>query len=576
MNGKIGSFTFVLHTHLPYVITHGKWPHGSDWLNEAAAEVYIPILNILNELLEEGYHPKLSIGISPVLAEQLSDPLFKETFTQYLQEKITAAEKDEIYFYKNGDSHLKSTAQFWINWYTERKKDFCDKYKADLISAFRKLMQNGVLDILTCGATHGYFPLLSQDESIEAQVKVAVDTHKELFGVKPRGIWLPECAYRPRYIWKAPVKTEYLTGEYERQGVEEILAKYGLEFFIIDSAMLLGGKPIGVYLERFGGLKEIWEQHQKQISIRPEEFEKSVYEIYLVDSPNSPISPSVAVFTRDPKTALQVWSGEWGYPGDGNYLEFHKKHHLSGHRYWRVTHSEADLADKLKYVPEAVEERLEAHSSHFVYLVEETLSSYHTMTKKKGILTAPFDTELFGHWWFEGPRFLKKVLQKIENSKLIELTNTSQALDTFKPDKVIQLPEGSWGEGGHHFIWLNENTEWTWKEIYKNEIVFKKIVSKYLDKADEKLTFLLTQTARELLLLQASDWQFLISTQSARKYAEERFFNHNSDFNKLIKFIEQYAETGTLSQDDWEYANECLERNFLFPNIDLKIWKSGN
>lgn len=576
MKQKIGSFTFVLHTHLPYVITHGKWPHGSDWLNEAAAEVYIPFLNILNELLEEGYHPKLSIGISPVLAEQLSDPLFKETFTHYLQEKILAAERDEIYFYKNGDAHLKSTAQFWIRWYTERKKDFCEKYNADLISAFRKLMEVGVLDILTCGATHGYFPLLSQDESIEAQVKVAIDTHKKLFGIKPRGIWLPECAYRPRYLWKPPVKTDYVINECERKGIEEILAKYGIEFFIIDSAMLLGGKPIGVYLERFGGLKEIWEQHQKQVSIRAEEFEKSVYEIYLVDSPNSPLSPSVAVFTRDPKTALQVWSGDWGYPGDGNYLEFHKKHHLSGHRYWRVTHSEADLADKLKYDPEAVEERLESHSSHFVYLVEETLRSYYETTKNKGILTAPFDTELFGHWWFEGPRFLKKVLMKIENSGTIQLTNTSLALDEYVPSKVVQLPEGSWGEGGHHFIWLNENTEWTWKEIYKNERVFKELVSKYLDDADEKLTFLLTQAARELLLLQASDWQFLISTQSARRYAEERFANHNSDFNRLVNFIIQYAEEGYISQTDWEYANECLERNFIFPQIDLKIWKSGN
>lgn len=569
---SFGNFLFVLHTHLPYVVTHGKWPHGSDWLNEAAAETYIPILNMLGEMLDEGYHPKLSMGISPVLAEQLADPVFKDSFVHYLDEKNTAAKKDEKYFQTNGDTHLKQTAKFWIDWYSERKNDFVHKYNSDLISAFRKLLESGVLDIMTCGATHGYFPLLSHDSSIDAQVKVAIETHKRHFGVKPRGIWLPECAYRPRYKWKPPVKVQGLAEEYERQGVEEILAENGIKYFVIDSAMLLGGKPIGVYLERFGGLKKIWEQHEKQISIREEEFEKSVYDLYLVDSPDSKLSPSVAVFTRDPKTSLQVWSGDYGYPGDGAYLEFHKKHHLSGHRYWRVTHSDADLADKLKYEPENIEAKLESHSSHFVDIVTETLKENFAKTKTIGVLTSPFDTELFGHWWFEGPRFLKKVLMKLEKSPHVNLTNAATEFDARQPDKVIQLPEGSWGEGGHHFIWLNENTSWTWKKIYQNEILFKQTVKKYFTSADDKMQFLLTQAARELLLLQASDWQFLISTQAAKNYAEERFSNHDSDFNRLLKTAITYADTGMIPDADWEYANECLERNVIFPNIDLKIW----
>ncbi|MDI6778906.1 MAG: DUF1957 domain-containing protein [Bacteroidota bacterium] len=568
-----GSFLFVLHTHLPYVITHGKWPHGSDWLNEAAAETYIPILNMLGELVDEGYHPKLSIGISPVLAEQLADPVFKEGFVYYLDEKISAAKKDTDYFCKNGDEHLNTTAKFWDEWYTSRKHDFVDKYDYNLIAGFRKFSDIGVIDIITCAATHGYFPLLSQDSSIDAQVKIAIETHKRHFGVKPRGIWLPECAYRPRYRWKPPVKVQGLETEYERKGVEELLSENGIEYFVIDSAMLLGGKPIGLYLDRFGGLKQLWEQYEKSASIRQEEFKKSVYDLYLVDSPGSKRLPSVAIFTRDPKTALQVWSGDYGYPGDGQYLEFHKKHHLSGHRYWRVTHSDADLADKLKYEPDKIEERLESHSSHFVHLVNKSLKEHYNTTKTHGVLTAPFDTELFGHWWFEGPRFLKKVLMKIEQSNFVKLSSASAEIDIRKPNKVIQLPEGSWGEGGHHFIWFNSTTEWTWKKIYEDELIMQELAEKYSDTKDEKIRFLLSQAARELLILQASDWQFLISTQSARRYAEERFTNHHSDFIRLVSTANTYANTGVLSDVDWEYANECLERNLLFPEIDLKFWK---
>ena len=95
-----GHFAFVLHSHLPYVLSHGRWPHGTDWLNEAAAETYLPILRILEELITEGYQPKLTIGFSPVLCEQLSDNSFKEEFVGYLNQKIKAAQHDSEEFYK--------------------------------------------------------------------------------------------------------------------------------------------------------------------------------------------------------------------------------------------------------------------------------------------------------------------------------------------------------------------------------------------------------------------------------------------------------------------------------------------
>lgn len=563
-----GGFTFVLHSHLPYVIAHGKWPHGMDWLNEATAETYVPILNIMNELIDEGLTPKLTIGISPVLAEQLNDETFKQEFCHYLQTKIEAAIEDHKQFSKYGNTHLAKLALMWQNFYTQTKIDFEEKYKQDLIGAFRKLLEAGYLDIITCGATHGYFPLLSQDTSIQAQVKMAVKTHKRHFGRPPRGIWLPECAYRPRYTWAAPVESALGQNPYPRKGVDEFISENELEYFIIDSALLKGGKAIGVYVDRFDALKQLWMQYEKEYEIRKEDVEKSYYEIYLVSSSPEGKRP-VAIFTRDPKTGLQVWSGEWGYPGDGWYLDFHKKHFPGGHQYWRVTSANSDLADKWEYEPEKAMERVPENAAHFVSSVKNILKEHFEQTGSKGTLTAPFDAELFGHWWFEGPQFLKQVLKLLSQDPEISLSTCAEQLDEKKPVQVISLPEGSWGEGGYHFIWLNDNTSWTWKHIYEAEIRMQKLVQNLPYKSDYKLEDILKQAARELMLLQASDWQFLISTFAARDYAETRIIEHISSFNKIADLAEKFSKSGELNSGDWKFFNDCKQRDQIFPDIEL-------
>ncbi len=192
-----GYFAFVLHSHLPYVISHGRWPHGTDWLCEAAAETYIPLVRVMNELIGEGYRPKLTIGMSPVLCEQLADNSFKEEFIVYLNQKIKAAERDAEEFHKYGQQNMLKTAHLWERFYRLTLEHF-NNMGQDVIYEFRKLQDAGVLEIMTCGATHGYYPLLSRDESLQAQTKMAVKNYQRHFGRPPRGIWLPECAYRPR------------------------------------------------------------------------------------------------------------------------------------------------------------------------------------------------------------------------------------------------------------------------------------------------------------------------------------------------------------------------------------------
>ncbi len=562
----VGAFTFILHSHLPYVLSHGRWPHGTDWLVEAASETYVPILIMLNQLVSEGISPHITIGISPVLCEQLAHETFKEEFRNYLDIKIKAAVTDKDTFARHGRDSMAALAERWRVFFTESRANFNEKYNGDVISEFRRLQDEGHIEIMTCAATHGYMPLLSHDTTIQAQVKQAVESYNRYFGRKPRGIWLPECAYRPRYKWSPPVESSIGQDAYERKGIEEFLSENGIEYFIVDSALLKGGKAIGVYIDRFEALQKLWGQFEKSYKPRGEDKTRYPQELHLVSSAVEGKKP-VVIFTRDPDTGLQVWSGEHGYPGDGNYLDFHKKHFPGGHRYWRVTSAKSDLADKLEYDPDMAMSRIPENASHFAGLISDTLKDYHKTTGRNGILSAPFDAELFGHWWSEGVQFLGQVMREIHASPDVELTTCSKFLDQQTPTDVISLPEGSWGEGGYHYIWLNEWTEWTWKHIYEDEAKMSELARRYGDRADNKLQDILRQAARELMLETASDWQFLISTWAARDYAEMRLAEHHDAFVKLAEMAERYASGQQLSESDWTYLGDIKKQDDIFPDI---------
>ncbi len=212
---KKGYFSFVLHSHLPYVLGHGKWPHGTDWLNEAAAETYIPILLVCDRLVAKGISPKFTIGISPVLCEQLAHDSFRSEFREYLKQKVDAAGADATEFYRTGQHEYLRLAHNWEDYYNLINDTFNNVYGGNIVDHFRRLQDEGHIEIITCGATHGYLPLLSQDTSCQAQIKQAVASYDRNFGRKPRGIWLPECAYRPAYDWSPPVKVDGLPEHYK-------------------------------------------------------------------------------------------------------------------------------------------------------------------------------------------------------------------------------------------------------------------------------------------------------------------------------------------------------------------------
>lgn len=565
-----GSLVLILHTHLPYVLHHGKWPHGSDWLCEAAAECYIPILNECRALLDEGIIPNITISLSPVVAEQLADPEFPNIFEAYLDEKVAAAEKDLEYFAaRPEEAHYIPLARFWRTWYAARRSDFEERYGRDLIAAFRRLKDEGAIMLQTAGATHGYFPLLGRDESIDAQLGVAVETHRRHFGEDPRGVWMPECAYRPAYDWSPPVPSPHATHG-PRKGVEQLIAAHGFEYTVVDSHLTRGGRPLGVYAWRFESVARALRNGE---SFFPLNESRSMHDLYLISSTGDPDEGMAGIFTRDAETTLRVWSGVYGYPGDPEYLEFHKKHHNSGLRYWRVTDSQIELGAKGEYRPQRITARLRAQAANFVTIVEEKMSAFKSRTGREGTLSAPFDTELFGHWWFEGPRFLGEVLRQLASSSTVRARTASDELAAKDPGIVIRIPEGSWGEGGGHSVWMNENTAWTWPLIYEVEARFHDLLASR-DSSNELQERILRQMGRENLLLQASDWQFLITTESAADYATKRLKEHYDNALFLADCVEQVRSRGALSPEQEEKLAEFEQINRLFSDLRLEHWSN--
>ncbi len=568
MSASSGNFILILHTHLPYVLHHGHWPHGREWLYEAASETYIPILNALHDLVQDGYSPKITISVTPVLAEQLADADFKKGFVDFLYDEIARAENDLEKFTESSSEKLSPTlAQFWVDYYRGILQDFTIRYNNDLIGALRRFQDQGVLEIMTCGATHGYFPLLGTDTSIDGQIKVAIATHEKHFGQKPRGIWLPECGYRPRYEWTPPINSRLGMEPVMRKGIEQILEENDIKYFIVDSSLVESGKSAPMYLGRFANVEKL--RPHDDLPTVPEP--GSVYERYTVKIQGTDQSSTVSVFARDVETSMQVWSSELGYPGGEWYLDFHKKHHESGHRYWRVTSLQSDMGLKSIYQPEKTDAALSIDVSHFIAASEGALENYKQQSGRDGVLTAPFDSELFGHWWFEGPRFLKYFFQQLKGNQKIRPTFATEVVNTIPAKNSMTLPEGSWGAGGNHHVWFNEDVSYMWPVIYNAEVTLKDYAKKYGTSDDAETIRLLKQLIREKLLLESSDWPFLISTLSAIDYAEERFSKHQIRFDMLTLLIGKRSRGIEFTHEDEDFLEIIFKEDVLFADDTIDV-----
>ncbi len=638
MTKRAGAFSFVLHSHLPYVRRAGRWPHGEEMLLEAMAETYIPLLDALYELLEEGYKPRLTIGLTPILLEQLRSPDVWEHFESYVEERLALVKSDIARFNRSvleewqeahdkaqaaydkalhslltqraetasetkepvmeGSTsiaveeglseveekltpsekallppppipvdkeaaeraqkerdHLLYLATWYQKWYRHLLDRFRNAYDRDLVGAFADLHRLGVLDVLTSMATHVYTPLVGRDSTIYGQLQTGIRSTWRHIGSKPSGIWLPECGYRPPFMTRSAAGIEYY-----KPGIEEFLERFDIRYFFTDSFVITGGqlvgKAAGDAIGPYGAIPV-----RKVVPFTEEERrrkEGTTFRPYFVRDSN------VAIFGRDEGTGMQVWSASYGYPGDFIYREFHRKHPNSGMQYWRVTGTDVDLGQKALYEPHVAFQQVKTHADHFVHLVRERLREYYESSGGDyGIIVSAYDTELYGHWWFEGVAWLKEVLRRLCQDDLVELTTVADYLAAHPPTEVMDVPESSWGNGGGHWTWMNPETEWMWPLIHDAERNMETIAKRYGSAEGEAQAFL-QQLARELVLLESSDWPFLVTTGQAKVYAETRFRDHLARFGRLYQALEE----GNFSDEDRRFLEATAEADNPFPQIN--------
>ena len=542
---KQGAFTFVLHSHLPYARLAGRWPHGEEWIHEAATETYLPLLSALHDLADEGTRYRLTISITPVLAEQLADADVLANLETYIEDLHDRADADVARWSHTGDQARASVAGFYAGRFAWLLDQFRNRFGRDLIGALRRLQDGGYVEISTSAATHGYLPLFERDSSIYGQVRTGVRAYERHFGRKPESFWLPECAYRPAYTAG--------DGTY-KPGIEEFLAAQGLRVFFVETHAILGGEPLGrAEGHAIGPYPEVAVRYTVPRTAHSEPTHRTTFQPYWV------AQPRVAALGRNVTTGLQVWSADHGYPGDFVYREFHKKDGESGLHYWRVSGAGVDLGDKEYYDPAAAFDRVHDHARHFASLVEDQVRGYRASSGRYGIVSAAYDTELFGHWWFEGVTWLQEVLRHLSKSDVVDLTGAAEFVREHPPEEVVALPEGSWGQQGTHFTWSNADTAWMWPIINGAQRRMEGIVARH--PAAGAMAPAMAQLARELLLLESSDWPFLVTTGQARAYAELRFAEHVERFNRLADGI----EAGCV---DEAYLADLIERDKLFADID--------
>ncbi|MEZ4240234.1 MAG: 1,4-alpha-glucan branching protein domain-containing protein [Myxococcota bacterium] len=563
MNGR---FCLVLHGHLPWVLHHGRWPHGEDWLFEAAAETWLPLLEVLDACAAEGLRPAWTVGLTPILLEQLSSPRFQQGMARYLEEQRERARDDAAAFATLGDGHLAWLAERWAGRFRALSDRF-DAIDRDLVGAFRRHAEAERIEILSSNATHGYHPLLLHDACGRAQVRAGLATSERHLGFRPSGVWLPECAYRPPGLFWPPAVHGLPR---EVVGTASLYAEEGVRFTFVDThlvrksdaaATIDGGRVTAVDPAQAG-----WD------SLRAWGNELEPHAVFerggVVGGPDG----AFTVLGRCPEVSEQVWSGKIGYPADGRYLEFHKRHGLRGLRYWAVTSAEADLGDKVPYRPEDAEQAVSAQAAHFCRLVRDRLWMHCQRTGRVGAVCAPFDAELFGHWWSEGPAFLLAVARRFAHED-VGVVTVSELLDACPADKAVALPEGTWGAGGDHRVWLNDELRFYWEVAYRAEDRFVDLWHRADWRTDASIRDLLSEAGRQLLLLQASDWAFVISTGGAVDYGLRRIFEHASLFDDLCNGVEDLV-AGATREDPVVAAARDRSRLLdpVFPDLDLSWW----
>ena len=528
----LGFWCPVLHAHLPFV-RHSEHEHflEEDWFYEAVIETYLPLLRMMDHLTRDRVRFRLTLTLSPPLLAMLQDPLLLKRCERRLESLLRLASKEA----KRTALHERDL--FEATLFAEQdlaslREIFLSSYKRDLVGAFSKHHAAGSIEIITCGATHGFLPLMGHTpEAVRAQIQVATSDFKRIFGYEPEGIWLPECGYF--------------------DGVEKYLLEAGLRYSFLESHGITDAVPPTSY----GVMAPMMS------------------------------TGGVAFFGRDMESSRQVWSAEVGYPGDPEYREFYKDagyelpfqdlqdfmkpHDLRrpvGLKRHRVTGKAGET--KQPYDRTRALGRVAEHASHFVRERRSQSARLRPNMNRPPLIVSPYDAELFGHWWFEGPQFLEQVFRNLDARSDIVATTPPAYLAQFDECEIATPPElSTWGAQGYAAVWLNETNDWIYPHYDVAARRMVALANRY-PSSSGLLQRALNQAARELLLAQASDWAFIMKTGTMVEYATRRVTEHLRRFADLASAIEA------------EHLEERPVRKYekawpIFPGIDYRIYRSG-
>ncbi len=526
---SIGYLALVLHAHLPYVRhPESDYVLEEEWLHEAIIETYIPLINVFEGLKRDGVDFKITMSMTPPLVSMLSDRLLQERFDEHLTQLETLIELEIDRHAQNG--HMKYLAEYYAKEFHQVRQTW-ERYGGNLVGAFKQFMDSNNLEIITCGATHGYLPLMKMyPQAVWAQLKVAAESYEEHFGRSPNGIWLPECAY------------------YE--GLERMVADVGIRYFLTDGHGLLYARP----RPRFGTYAPIFTES------------------------------GTAAFGRDHESSQQVWSSEVGYPGAPEYREFYRdlgwdaeyeyikpfimpngQRKNVGIKYHKITGKGLGLSDKALYDPYWAREKAADHASNFMYNRERQVEHLYGIMGRKPIIVSPYDAELFGHWWYEGPWFIDYLCRKSwYDQGTYDMTHLADYLRENLTQQVCKPSQSSWGYKGFHEYWLNTTNSWIYPHLHKAAERMIELAKQ--EPADELEWRALNQAAREVLLAQSSDWAFIMRTGTMVPYAVRRTRSHLMRFNKLRDDILQ----GKIDSG-WLEKVEAIDN--IFPNVNYRVYR---
>lgn len=529
MDNTKGYVSFILHAHLPFI----HHPESEDyleeeWLFEAISETYIPLLLNFKKLEEEKVDFRITMSLTPPLLNMLDNKLLQKRYIKYLKKHIELATKEvkrTAY-----DAHLNNLSKYYLERYLNDLRVFTEVYNCNLINEFKHFQDIGVLEIITCGATHGYFPILYVNEkTVRAQIAVGVETYKKYFGKSPRGIWLPECGYIPE--------------------VDKYLKEFGIEYIITESHGILYADPTPI----FGTFAPI-------------------------------VSPDgVVAFGRDIESSRQVWSSVCGYPGDFNYRDFYRdigydadydyiKPYIAkngvrvntGIKYHRIT-SKGNFKDY--YNLQWAKDSAERQAGHFFdSRVNQINELSDIMAPAKPIILCPYDAELYGHWWYEGPYWLYVLFKKIYYDKGdFKLITPGEYIDKYPEMQECTPCISSWGANGYSEVWLNSSNDYVHRHLHVAGDRMVELAHLFPNEKNTLKRKALNQCARELLLAQSSDWLFIITNGTMVDYAKKRIKTHIGRFTKLYEQIKE-------DKIDSVFLKTIQKQDCIFPEIDYMIY----